>query len=176
MSRYDVERVLAENPLPVRLAPGGHTGARPGAGGARRVALPLPAPFPPRAGRPSPAQTELCRPHLRPHGRALALFRLPGRRRRHRFRRGLRRGRLYRRAADPGRTWPAAPGGRPAPPHSAPSPARAGVGSRGTSPPGRTAKRRGPLARPERRLYEALAVAWRYYSLDGLTALARRRI
>jgi DNA primase len=33
------------------------------------------------------------------------------------------------------------------------------------------------LARtPAERLYEAMAVAWRYYSLDGLTSLARRRL
>ena len=41
---------------------------------------------------------------------------------------------------------------------------------------GRTGKRRG-LGVPRRaRLYDALSLAWRYYSLDGLAAVARRRL
>ena len=42
--------------------------------------------------------------------------------------------------------------------------------------PGSEREAPSPARTSERRLYEALAVAWRYYSLDGLTALARRRL
>ena len=175
MNRYDVGRVLAENSLPSVL---------------RRAGVPVPDPGPgvrdewrchcPLPSHPAPADPARHKPSFVAHisgrmvgrwhcfacqaggdaiafveafagvGFTAALGILEGRG-------PLPRGadphfhiRPVTRAPGGGIAWDVAPGSD----REAPRPAR-------TS---------------ERRLYEALAVAWRYYSLDGLSALARRHL
>ncbi len=175
MSRSDVGRVLAENPLPAVLRRAGVTvpDAGPGVRDEWRCHCPLPshpAPADPARHKPSFAAHISGRMAGRWHcfaceagGDAIAFveaFAGVG------FTAAL--GLLERRGPLP----------RGADPHLHLRPVtRAGGGELewGVAP-GSEREAPKPARTSERRLYEALAVAWRYYSLDGLTALARCRL
>ena len=175
MSRNDIERALAENPLPVvlRRAAVPVPDAGPGVRDEWRCHCPLPshpAPADPARHKPSFAAHISGRMAGRWHcfaceegGDVIAFveaFAGVG------FTAALRllegRGPLPR-GADPNL-------------HLRPVTRDGGNGLAWDVAPGSDREAPRPARTSERRLYEALAVAWHYYSLDGLAALARRRL